>query len=114
MARHPTGRAADDRRSGGVTTPDLAELHARLDALGIALDSDVHGAGEQMAAYHDRLHRYIAEIGPQAPGDALRDLLQVQNALLLRMHERQQVIGEALRLARRTESASRAYAGDAL
>lgn len=97
-----------------MTTPDLADLHARLDALGIALDSDVHGAGEQMAAYHDRLHRYIAEIGPQAPGDALRDLLQVQNALLLRMHERQQVIGEALRLARRTESASRAYAGDAL
>lgn len=114
MARNPARRGADDRRSGGVTTPDLADLHARLDALGTALDGDVHDAGEQMAAYHEQLHLYVAEIGPQAPVDALRGLLQLQNALLLRMHARQQVIGEALRLARRTESASRAYAGDAL
>ncbi|ATD67678.1 hypothetical protein CNR27_09730 [Luteimonas chenhongjianii] len=93
--------------------PDIGELHARLDALGIALDGDVHDASQQMAAYHDQLHVYIAEVGAHAPVAALRGLLQLQNALLLRMQERQQVIGEALRLARRTENASRAYAGDA-
>ena len=99
-----------------MTTPDLAQLHARLDALGVALDgdADVDAAAGQMAAYHDQLQAYIAHVGPLAPVEALRGLLQLQNALLLRMHERKHTIGEALRRARRSESASRAYAEDAL
>ncbi|MDC7807323.1 hypothetical protein PQS31_10875 [Luteimonas sp BLCC-B24] len=96
-----------------MTTPDLAELHMRLDALETALAGDVHDASAQMTEYHERLHLYIAEVGPQAPVEALRGLLQLQNSLLLQMHERKHVIGEALRAARRTEHASRAYAGDA-
>lgn len=97
-----------------MTTPDLAQLHARLEALSTALDDDVHDAAEQMTSYHDQLHLYIAQVGPQAPVEALRGLLKLQNDLLLRMHERQQVIGDALRRARRAEGASRAYAGEAL
>ena len=75
---------------------------------------DVHAAAEQMAAYHEELQAYIEEAGHEAPVEALRGLLQLQNGLLLRMHERKQAIAEALRRARRAEAASRAYARDAL
>lgn len=94
--------------------PDPAQLHARLDALGVALDGDPHVAAEQMTAYHDQLHVYIDQVGPHAPLETLHALLQLQNTLLLKMHERKQSIGEALRRARRAETASRAYAGDTL
>lgn len=99
-----------------MTPPDLAQLHARLDALGTALDGDgdVDAAAEQMTVYHDELQAYIAGAGAQAPVEALRGLLQLQNALLLRMHGRKHTIGEALRRARRSESAARAYAEEAL
>ena len=97
-----------------MTARGLAHLHARLDALGSALGDDVHAAAEQMAAYHEELQAYIEEAGHEAPVEALRGLLQLQNGLLLRMHERKQAIVEALRRARRAEAASRAYARDAL
>lgn len=97
-----------------MTTSDLAQLHAHLDAIGVALDDDVHAAGAQMTAYQDQLQAFIVRVGSQAPAEALRRLLDAQNALLVRMRDRQHTIGEALRRARRAENASLAYAQGAL
>jgi hypothetical protein len=87
------------------------DLFDRLEALGVALDAgELDTAAQRMTDYDVALRRYIETTGPDAPLDVLRDLLSIQNALLLRMRERQAVIGAALRQAHRQDSASRAYA----
>lgn len=96
-----------------MTTHDLAQLHAHLDAIDVALDEDVHAAEAQMTAYQDQLQAFIVRAGSQAPAEALRRLLDAHNALLTRMRDRQDTIGESLRLARRAENASLAYAQSA-
>lgn len=92
--------------------PGLQALHARLDAIAGALDTDDLAAAAAAAADYDaELRGYLAACTPgQAPTEALRELLQLQNALLLRMAERQEGIAGELRQVRKAGRASRAYA----
>ena len=86
------------------------DLHDQLDALGAAIDADdFDAAAERMAIYDAALRRYIETTTPNTPVDVLRELLKMQNAVLLHMRERQTVIGDALREAHRQDTASRAY-----
>lgn len=94
-----------------MNAPDRAQLEAELDALGAAVDAgDISEAALRMNAYDSLLRDYIAATAPHTPVDALRELLAIQNALLLRMRDKQAAIGEVLRQAHRQDSASRAYA----
>lgn len=87
------------------------DLYDRLEALGVAVDAgELQTAAQRMTDYDTALRSYIEVTAPDTPLDVLRDLLAIQNALLLRMRERQAVIGAALRQAHRQDSASRAYA----
>lgn|GEM_PF-1646079 len=87
------------------------DLHDRLEALGVALDAgELDTAAQHMTDYDAALRCCIETTAPDTPLDVLRDLLAIQNALLLRMRERQTAIGDVLRQAQRQGSASRAYA----
>jgi len=87
------------------------DLYDRLEALGAAVDAgELDTAAQRMTDYDAALRSYIEATTPDTPLDVLRDLLAIQNALVLRMRERQTVIGDALRQAHRQDSASRAYA----
>lgn len=87
------------------------DLTARLDALGAAVDAgELAEAAQRMTDYDAALRRYIETTAPDTPLDVLRELLGMQNTLLLRMREHQRVVGDALRQANRQDSASRAYA----
>lgn len=86
-------------------------LHDQLDALGVAVEAgDMDAAAQCMTAYDAALRRYIEATAPHTPLDGLRELLALQNSLLLRMRERQAEIGALLRQTHRQGSASRAYA----
>lgn len=86
-------------------------LHDRLEALGAAVDAgDMDAAAQCMTHYDAALAGYIEATAPHTPPDVLRELLTLQNALLLRMRERQAEIGALLRQSHRQDSASRAYA----
>lgn len=92
-------------------TPADRELATRLDALGAAVDAgELDEAAQRMADYDAALRRYIETTAPHTPLNVLRELLGMQNTLLLRMRERQAGIGDALRQVQRQDSASRAYA----
>lgn len=94
-----------------MSAPGRAQLEAELDALGSAVGAgDISEAALRMNTYDSLLRDYIAATAPNTPVDALRELLGIQDALLLRMRERQNTIGAALRQVRRQDSASRAYA----
>ena len=87
------------------------DLYDRLEALGVAVDTgELDTAASHMTDYDAALRSYIETTAPDTPLDVLRDLLAIQNALLLRMRERQTALGEAMRQAHRQDSASRAYA----
>lgn len=91
--------------------PGLTGLHAGLDTLGSALDDDdLAEAGEVMAAYDRSLRHYLEQRGREAPIDAIRELLRMQNDLLLRMASRRRGIAGELERVRRAGEASRAYA----
>jgi len=93
-----------------MTAPALQSLRESLDALQDALDDQrIDDAAGITKAYADQLQLYIATVGRDAPLDVMRQLLALQNTLLLRMRERQTAIGDALRQVRRQDSASRAY-----
>lgn len=86
-------------------------LHDQLDALGAAIEADAFDeAAQRMRDYDAALRAYIDATAGNAPVDALRELLKLQNALLLHMRERQTRIGDALRQVHRHDAASRAYA----
>ncbi|WP_393999830.1 hypothetical protein ACF3M1_08775 [Luteimonas sp. WGS1318] len=87
------------------------DLVDQLDALGAAIDTDAFDdAAARMTAYDAALRHYIDSTAPNTPVDVLRELLKMQNAVLLHMRERQTVIGDALRQGHRQDAASRAYA----
>ncbi|WP_101927730.1 hypothetical protein [Luteimonas rhizosphaerae] len=87
------------------------DLHDQLDALGFAVDgNDMPLAARQMSEYDAALRGYIDATTPDTDVDVLRALLERQNALVLRMRERQSAIGDTLRQMRRADTASRAYA----
>ena len=89
----------------------LAALHAGLGTLDAALDlDDLATASEAMAAYDRSLRAYIDQRGREAPVAGIRELLRLQNQVLLRMDGlRRDVAGELGRM-RRAGQASRAYA----
>ncbi len=94
-----------------MNAPVEQDLTGRLDALGAAVDAgEFDEAAQRMADYDAALRQFIEATAPHTPVDALRRLLGLQNALLLRMRERQADIGEALRQVQRQDAASRAYA----
>jgi hypothetical protein len=94
-----------------VSVPSLGTLHEELSRIDHALTlDDIDGAGHVLAEYDAHLRHYIERVGAAAPLDALRQLLQIQNGLAVRMLERQRSVGEAMRRSHRAESASRAYA----
>lgn len=94
-----------------MSAPGHQALFDQLDALGSAIDGDAFDeAAGRMRDYDAALRGYIEATAGQAPVEVLRELLKLQNALLLHMRDRQAVIGDALRQAHRQDSASRAYA----
>ncbi|WP_157515189.1 hypothetical protein [Luteimonas abyssi] len=94
-----------------MSVPALHELHAGLEALDGAIDADdLSGAGDIMSAYDRQLRQYIEQTGQDAPLAGLRQLLGMQNALLSRMRDRQEALGDELRRDRRAVRASQAYA----
>ena len=94
-----------------MSLPSLQDLHAGLDHLDGALaGDDILGAAEIMAAYDAQLRRYIEDGARSAPVEALRNLLQVQNDLLARMHDRKDLLCREARQTQRVGHASRAYA----
>ena len=65
-----------------------------------------------MADYDRSLRAFLEERGSEAPVAGIRDLLRMQNQILLRMDTlRRGVAGELGRM-RRAGTASRAYAGE--
>lgn len=94
-----------------MNLPGHDALHDQLDALGVAVDAgDMDTAAQCMTDYDAALRCYMEATAPHTPLDVLRELLKLQNALLLRMRERQAEIGALLRQSHRQDSASRAYA----
>lgn len=92
----------------------LQDLRAQLDAIASALAADdLAGAGAGAAAYDIALRDYLEACAPgHAPVDALREMLSMQNRLLLRMAETQKGIAGKLREVHRAGRASRAYAAE--
>lgn len=93
-----------------MTEASQAALESELAAIGAAVESgDVEDAAERMARYDTALRCYIETTTPHAPVDVLRELLRMQNAVLLQMRERQAAIGEILRQSQRQATAANAY-----
>lgn len=89
----------------------LASLHASLDALDAALDlDDMEAATAVMAAYDQGLRDYFDRHGAEAPLAGVRDLLRMQDRILLRMEGLRRDIAGELGRVRRAGQASRAYA----
>lgn len=87
------------------------DLYDQLDALGASIDTDdFDTAAQRMTAYDAALRDYIETTAPHTPVEVLRELLKMQNAVLLHMRERQAAVGDALRQVHRHDTASRAYA----
>jgi len=92
----------------------LHELHAQLDVIASALDTDdLDAAGAGAAAYDAALRGYVEGCTPgHSPVDALRGLLRTQNALLLRIAGRRDQVSGELRQVQAAGRASRAYAAE--
>ena len=92
----------------------LHNLHAQLDVIATALETDdLAAAGAGAEAYDTALRGYVEACAPgRTPMDALRELLRLQNSLLLCMAEKKKGIAGELREARKAGKASRAYAAE--
>lgn len=92
----------------------LQDLRTQLDAIASALDTDdLAAAGAGATAYDAALRDYLGACTPgTTPVDAMRELLRMQNTLLLRMAEKQKGIAGELRQVHRAGRASRAYAAE--
>ena len=85
-------------------------LEAQLASIGGAVDAgEVEEAAARMAGYDSALRKYIETTAPHTPVEVLRELLRMQNALLLQMRDRQARIGEILRQTQRQATAANAY-----
>jgi len=93
-----------------MTQAGYSELESELVAIGDSVGSgDVEEAAARMASYDAALRDYIETTAPHTPVEVLRELLRMQNAVLLQMRERQSAIGDALRRAHRQASVANAY-----
>ena len=93
-----------------MSTITLDALRDDLAALGAALDADRYElAGELLTRHDNHLREYVAVAGREAPMDALRGLLQLQQRLLLRMHDSRKEAGTRLRGLRQSGQAAHAY-----
>lgn len=93
-----------------MTQTGHSALESGLAAISDAVEAgDVEEAAARMASYDSALRDYIESTAPHTPVEVLRELLRMQNAVLLQMRDRQAVIGEALRHAQRQVSAVSAY-----
>jgi len=93
-----------------MTQSGQPALEARLAAISGAVDAgEVEEAAERMAGYDSALRNYIETTAPHTPVEVLRELLRMQNTLLLQMRDRQAGIGELLRRTQRQATAANAY-----
>ena len=92
------------------TDPDMALLHADLEALRVALDDGDDLLATQIASNHDRhLRQYIERVGSRAAIDGLRSLLTLQHALSHDMLARRDLAAARMRAQRTSRHAASAY-----
>ncbi|MEB1527980.1 hypothetical protein [Xanthomonas sp. WHRI 7945] len=91
-------------------TVSLDALHAELQQLQQALDSDEHALAERLVAEHDQhLRHYLQQTGADVARDGLASLLTLQQAMIAQMCQARDEAGDWLRANRQSNNAARAY-----
>ncbi len=94
----------------GNGTDLLQALHADLDLIKNAIETEDHAATERIVAEHDaRVREYLQAYGAAAAAPALQELLVQQQAVTERMRQLRDEAADHLRSERQSRRATNAY-----